>query len=328
MLKSVLVIIISILLSSCHQLAILTTPKKQADSRETPLSKKAEAEFWMTLHQGRYDNIPQSTQLLSAAYLENPNNPKLAAHLGFIHIWKITERQRLNTIPSTIVDSIILSKKYFQDAVELNSKDARYLGFLGDTQLITGKIFNDQRLQTTGYFTLLDAIHAWPEFNYFTAGYPMTILSNGSTNFEEALDWQWKTLDLCAYTHVDRKNPDFSAYMKFETQRGPQSACWNSWIAPFNFEGFFLNMGDMLVKKGDWKTALIIYHNAMLAKNYSSWPYRFLLENHMRYAKENNPYFNIETHFSFEKPVSLKMRMTHALLFNSGWGCVACHQNH
>jgi len=39
--------------------------------------------------------------------------------------------------------------------------------------------------------------------------------------------------------------------MSKKTKEGKKRVCWNSWIAPHNFEGFFLNMGDMLVKSGD-----------------------------------------------------------------------------
>jgi len=54
--------------------------------------------------------------------------------------------------------------------------------------------------------------------------------------------------------------------------------CWNSWIAPHNFEGFFLNLGDMLVKAGDWQTAQKIYANAKLPKEYATWKYQAVLE--------------------------------------------------
>ena len=62
--------------------------------------------------------------------------------------------------------------------------------------------------------------------------------------------------------------------MHLETQHGPKRVCWNSWIAPHNFEGFFLNMGDMLVKSGDWATAQKVYANAKLSSTYASWKHR------------------------------------------------------
>src|SRR5260221_633334 len=77
---------------------------------------------------------------------------------------------------------------------------------------------------------------------------------------------------------MDRRNPDYARYMALVTTKGPKRVCWNSWIAPHNFEGFFLNMGDMLVKAGDWQTAQKIYGNAKLTPEYGQWKFRQMLE--------------------------------------------------
>ena len=311
LLRMGLLMLITSALIGCEKIALMTTPKKKPIPSHSPLATKAQTTFWDTLHQGQYEKIPDTTRFLTAAYLENPNDPALAAHLGFIHIWKITERQRVKTNDPTIVNEIILAKKYFADAHDLDPSDARYHGFLGDSILVEGKIFHDQREEVRGYFTLKRAIRQWPEFNYFTAGYPMSTLPAASPQFQEGLAWQWKALDLCAGTTVDRKNPDFSPYLARETQRGAKRACWNSWIAPHNFEGFFLNMGDMLAKQGDWQTAIKIYNNAKLSKHYSLWPYRIMLETRIQNAEKNV--------VEFQKPNA-------KILFNSGYGCVVCHQ--
>lgn len=315
-LKSIAISIVMLSLAGCEQTALTFTPKKQAITSNTPLSQQAEEQFWRTLHSGRYEDIHQSERLLMAAYLQNPNDPRLAAHIGFLHIWKITERARQKQESPFIVDEIILAKKYFKDAVELNPSDPRYLGFLGASQLVEGKIFNDQREQVRGYFTLKQAMKDWPQFNCFTAGYPMSVMPAKSKEFKEGLEWQWQTMDLCAKEKVNRRSPSYAPYMKLETQNGPARACWDSWIAPHNFEGFFLNMGDMLVKSGDWQAAIPIYENARLAKNYSAWPYKFLLDDRIAHAKENVVEFRKNSTGPSKKSV----------LFNSGYGCVACHQ--
>jgi len=306
-----------IVLSSCEQIALITTPPKKPVASHTKLAETAEKTFWETLHRGDYNNLPKTTYLLTAAYLQNPNDPTIAAHLGFVHIWKITERAREKDIPPTIVNEIVLAKKYFSDATELSPNDARLQGFLGVSMLASGKIFADDREQVRGYFQLKHAISMWPEFNYFTAGYPMSDLESSSKHFKEGLEWQWKTLNLCAGTIIDRNNPDFSPYMSLETQKGPKRACWNSWIAPHNFEGFFLNMGDMLVKQGDWQTGVKIYNNAKLSKNYSTWPYRKMLEARIQNAKVNVANFQQNN----------KLNPDTTILFSSGNGCAACHQN-
>lgn len=304
-----------LILTGCESVAIYTTPEKKPVASHNALASKAEDNFWRILHAGQYQQIPEAERLLTAAYLKNPNDPKLAAHLGFLHIWNITERERRKTILPTITNEIILAKYYFKDATVLDPSDARYLGFLGDAQLVTGDIFKDEREQTRGYFILKRAISAWPEFNYFTAGYPMSKLPAQSDYYQTALEWQWKTLDLCAGEKINRQNPSFKPFMYRETLVGDKRACWNSWIAPYNFEGFFLNMGDMLVKAGDVQTAIKIYNNAKLDKSYSTWPYKNMLEKRIVNAKANVQ--------NFQKPF---ISSDKTILFNSGYGCMACHQ--
>jgi len=43
--------------------------------------------------------------LLKAAYLQNPYDAKIAARIGFLHAWSLTERQSLKNIPPQITDS-------------------------------------------------------------------------------------------------------------------------------------------------------------------------------------------------------------------------------
>lgn len=163
-----LLLFLGILLISCSKFAVLMTPKKQPIASQTLTAKIAQQQFWYTLHRGEYSKIPETEKLLMAAYIENPNDPAIAAHLGFLHIWQIAERQRSPVADPRIVNHIILSTRYFSDAVELDPSDARYLGFLGDSKLIQGQIFKDKHQQVKGYFILKKAIAKWPQFNYFT----------------------------------------------------------------------------------------------------------------------------------------------------------------
>lgn len=305
-----LLFVLCLQLCACESLAIWTTARKQALFAHDESSQHAEQYFWQTLHAGDYRNIDAAIRLLMIAYLKNPNDPRLAAHLGFLHTWKITERDQDKPNPR-IPDEIILARKYFTDAVALESKNPIYQGFLGDTELVEGQIFADERQQIRGYFQLKRAISAWPQFNYFTAGYPMSSLPAQSAHFKEGLNWQWLTLDLCAGQSVNRQHPDFRPFMNKETTKGPNRACWNSWIAPYNFEGFFLNMGDMLVKAGQWQLAIEVYKNAQLDKNYAQWPFRKLLAERIEHARENVA--------SFQKD-------NNRIMFNSGVGCQVCHR--
>jgi hypothetical protein len=312
-------LISTLILTGCEKIALLTIPKNKPIQSTSPLAHQAQRYFWQTLHSGRYQDISKADYLLTAAYLENPNDPAIAAHLGFLHIWKITERNRLAGENPLITNEIILSQNYFSDANELEPDNAIYEGFLGAVQLMEGKVFQDERQELKGYFTLKRAIAKWPQFNYFTAGYPMSSLPPESKFFHEGLEWQWLTLDSCIGKKINRKNPDYNIYMTEESQPhlGKGRACWNSSIAPYNFEGFFMNMGDMLVKSGDWQTGILIYKNARLAKNYSTWPYREMLEKRISNARQNVRYFQQDA----------SRDPNHTIMFNSGYGCMACHQS-
>ena len=119
------------------------------------------------------------------------------------------------------------------------------------------------------------------------------------------------------------KNPDFRKYMHLDTKEGPKRACWNSWIAPHNFEGFFLNMGDMLVKAGDWQTAQKIYANARLSPGYAQWKFSPTLESRIVQAQGNVSAFNAPPRGTLRPDAAT----VDAVVMNqSRFACMACHQ--
>jgi hypothetical protein len=222
---------------------------------------------------------------------------------------------RMASPPATITDNAVLSRHYFHEAVMLDPSDARYLGFLAAMTMAEANIDKDERLTREGYFMLQRAIRDWPEFNLFTGGYVMSRLPADSPQFKQGLEWQWENLCECASEPVDRADLDWSKYMPQETTEGKKRVCWNSWIAPHNFEGFFLNMGDMLVKSGDWQTAKKVYANAKLSRDYENWKFRTVLEARIEQAEANVAAFN-----DASKSPSVRM------MINSEFACMACHQ--
>ena len=121
--------------------------------------------------------------LLKAAYLQYPYDAKIAARIGFLHAWSLTERQRLKNIPPQITDNAILARKYFEEAVRLNPEDARYLGFHSSMMMSEGSIHKDAYLTRKGYFQGLDSIEAWPQFNLFTIGNTMSSKEHSDPKF-------------------------------------------------------------------------------------------------------------------------------------------------
>jgi hypothetical protein len=303
-------------LTSCGYVAEHTAPKKQAAASRTPLALSADELFWSTLHGADYAHIASALEAQTAAYLSAPNDAVSSAHVGWLHIWRLSERQRLSSLPATITDDATLSRKYFEEAVALVPKDARYLGFLASATLAEGNIHHDEAETRRGYFLMLDAIKAYPEFNLFTAGYTMSGLPADSDGYKKALEWQWQNLDACVGEQVDRTSAAYAKYMPQATDKGTKRVCWNTWIAPHNFEGFFLNMGDMQVKSGDWQTGRKLYENAKLSSTYAQWPFREELEQRIRDAEQNVVAFNAKPDAENYKP----------LMASSSFSCVGCHQ--
>ena len=304
-------------LAGCAYMGIATAPKKTASAARSEQSKSVDTLFWATLHGGSYDRIAAVLEPQTGVYLSDPGDHVAAAHAGWLHIWRLAESARNGKAAASITDDIRLSRKYFAEAVALNPGEARYLGFLASATLAEGSIDKNEKQTREGYFMMLDAIKAWPEFNLFTGGYVMSPQPADSPRFKQALAWQWETLDRCVGEKVDRVNVDYAKYMGLETTEGVKRVCWNSWIAPHNFEGFFLNMGDMLVKSGDWKTAQKIYATARQSKTYDKWRFRDVLDARMRDAEANVAYFNAAGETDNARVIMTK----------TTFSCMACHQD-
>ena len=176
-----------VLAGGCGTLAVWSAPEKTKSATRTPAAERADTLFWRTLHGGAYDQIPQSLTALKAAYLANPNDSVTAAHIGFMHIWRLAERARIASGPGPeITDDAVLARKYFEEAVRLDPGEARYLGFYASLLMTEGTIHKDDKLVRRGYYTMREAVTAWPEFNYFTAGYSASALPYDSPRFKEA----------------------------------------------------------------------------------------------------------------------------------------------
>ena len=309
-------------MSGCAYMAVSTAPAKVASTSRSDLAKQADSVFWDTLHNGRYDQINRALEIQTAAYLQNPSDALTAAHAGWLHIWRLAESGRLPQVPATITNDAVMSRKYFEEAVRLQPGEARFQGFLGSVLLAEGSIHKDEKLTRQGYYTLRDSVDAWPEFNLFTAGYSLSRLPADSARYKEALAMQWRTLDLCTGQAVNRQNPDFAPYMTLATENGTKRVCWNSWIAPHNFEGFFMNMGDMLVKAGDVATAQKVYANARLSTTYASWKHRALLEQRITDAAANVAAFNAAS-----GPGGPSTPDSKRIMIQTSVACMACHQN-
>lgn len=302
--------------AGCATFAIAAAPSKHAAKDTSDAAASAERAFWATFHGGHYEDIGGALEQLEAVYLAHPNDPTTAAHIGFLHAWRASERGRLPHPRASITDDVSLARRYFAEAVALAPDDARFRGFLASMTLAEGNIHGDAKLVRRGFFDLGDAVDAWPEFNLFTRGYVLSQLPFDDPAYATAVDDQWKDLDACFGTHLDRSNPNLEPFLADETHEGPKRACWNSWIAPHNFEGFFLNMGDMVVKAGDPQTARKLYAQAKLAKGYDAWPYKDVLERRLAHADENVALFRAKPPTEGDS----------GPMIATPFACMGCHQ--
>lgn len=277
----------------------------------TPAAQKADTLFWSTFHGAKYGDLDKALAAETAAYLEAPADAVTAAHVGWLHMWRLGERARTPRVGPAITDDAVLARKYFARAVQLDPHEPRYAGFLAAAELSEAALDRDPELARRGAATMKDAVAAWPEFNLFTAGYVASASPAGSPELAAGLEQQWQNIEVCIKQKVDRAHPSYAGFMALETKVGHERACWNSQIAPHNLEGFFLNMGDMLVKSGDWKTAQAIYANARASKEFASWKFRDVLADRIAHAEANVA--------AFAKPDS-------KIMINSAFACMACHQ--
>ena len=271
-----------LLVAGCATLIPPLAPKKTGSLSDTPAARSADRYFWDQFHRGNYDSIPTILDRLTAEYLNNNRDYRLAAHIGFTHAWALAESTRLDDPPPTIVDHGTLAVKYFKEAFELHpEKEWRYYGFLISMYMAEGGIHGDMQDMTEGYFKMKKAVRKYPEFNLFTAAYTLA-LSPREQDREAAVDMLWKNLDKCAGERVSRTDLDYRKYFDQEELDGKMSTCWNTWIAPHNMEGFLMIMGDLLVQRGDFKTALMLYRNATYFEAYPRWAYRDQLQDRIR----------------------------------------------
>jgi len=308
-------------LAGCSNIAVFYAARKEASKQQTPLAKDADAFFWNNYHLGNYDSIPAIVNKLCAALQENPNDLRVTAHLAFTHIWALAERQRIaNNVPSAI-EHIVLSRKYFEEASKMDPHDPRLFGFLADLTLAEGDILNNKKEQTEGYFKGLQAISDWPQFNKFTLGYIFSNLDSGAQYFKKGLAWQYETMDDCACEANSNKTDYAGAVLKIKQSKDPKifRACWNSWIAPHNFEGFCMNWGDMLVKSKQAAEAVKIYNLAKQSDSYRSWPFKQALEQRIANVEANIADFN--------RPLDNRLLFAqNVIMFNSKMACSGCHQ--
>src|SRR5690348_8189629 len=104
--KPSIILITILMLDGCGKVATTFTDRKLPVLTQSGFAKEANSYFWENFHAGNYDSIPKIIQKLSRAMNENPNDLITTAHLGFSHIWALSERQRLKDPNPLIAENL------------------------------------------------------------------------------------------------------------------------------------------------------------------------------------------------------------------------------
>jgi hypothetical protein len=252
-------------------------------------SQAAINHFWAVYHGNNYPAIPQVQAELQQALEDDSDNPTLYALLGATHFWHIGEAARdPNQQDPALAQDMPDAVDNFSEALDLDYYGKHFIGYINDDHLpgylgITtvhlGQMTNDPGLIAKGDQTLDFAVYEFPEFNNFNRWAAHNTDPKDSPTYQKALDSLWQGIDNCVGGTIDRRNPDLKPYLQLATSVGRKKACW--WagdIAPYSFEGYLLNLGNGLVKADQIQAARVVYHDAHYAANYSTWPYREVLE--------------------------------------------------
>lgn len=303
-----------------------------ATNSANAVEENLDQEFLAAFHDGEYHRIDEFIGRFSALI---PNgditaaSPKVMARLGFLNIWRFGERYRMLPVPGAefpleaqaqIQQGIGACSMLFQGAAEASPHNAVYRGFAAICSLAFGQATESPEVIVKALELGADAIRRNPEFNLFTLGYVLSAQPVGTRQFGLGLEMLWRNLDVCFDEKIDRKNPDIRKYLKNYIVSGNKKYCLNSDIAPYNFEGFFLVLGDVLVKAGKPDVAKVMYGNAKLLPSYQTWPLRQTLE--QRITNANNLVA------PFAELVNMMQRPIQAsIIFDSPDNCMVCHKN-
>jgi len=251
------------------------------DGQETTAS----AGFWTAFLAQRYDQLPVVLSALEAAAAANPDDAAAAELDALAIVWKISEAARdPSQDPSQIPGLAVTAEHSLLRANQLQPTDPVILGRLGSLEIAIGNVLHDPTRIASGKAEVDQGVQQYPEFMLFNRARLLFDLAPGDPDAADRLDDFWKKLDACAGAPVDRAAFDIGKYLAEVTAEGPRRVCWNTAHTPHGLEGFFVYMGDALVKRGDAATARVIYGNARKSPGYAGWPFQALLDDRLASA--------------------------------------------
>ena len=253
-------------------------PTPGADAAPVDPGPASRARFRDTFETQNYGALPAALADLAAADAEYPGDPDTVLLVGLANLWGISEVGRDPAQVAEIPARATGALGAFLAARQLRPDDARVFGWLGATQLGIGTMTENADMIAQGRASVAAGVEAYPQFNLFVHALVTQRFPRTTPEFASAIDAYYVTLDLCFHTTIDRDNPDATPFAHLATSTGVERVCWDTPYALHSFEGYFLHMGDALVKAGEVGAARRAYQNASVLPDYATWPYRGVLE--------------------------------------------------
>jgi hypothetical protein len=223
----------------------------------------------------QYDRIEPLAADLEAATRDAPDDPALALTLALAHLWGAAEVGRVGGDPVREARHALTTRDLLRRARELAPGDARIDGFIGAVETRIGLVTGDDAAVARGLAEIDRGVERHPEFNRFVRLLVLSRLGRDDPRFAVAVDDVWATLAACGMD-VRPDHPTLSLREQPQPS-GPDRVCWNGRRALHNFEGFWLYVGDVLVKANEPDLAVALYRNAMAFDSHPEWPFAPLL---------------------------------------------------
>jgi len=243
--------------------------------------------FWTAFLAQRYDELPGVIDQLATAAAEHPDDAWAAELHAIALIWRISEAAREPGLdPMQIPVFAVAAETSLLRASALLPTDPLILGRLGSLEIAIGSVLHDPARLARGQAAIDEGVRLYPEFTLFNRARLYFDLPATHPDAAARVNDFWQKLDACAGEPVDRAAFDLGRYLAQATDVGPKRVCWNTPHTPHGVEGFFLYMGDALVRRGDAATAKLIYANARHSPDYASWPFRAQLDERIASADD------------------------------------------
>jgi hypothetical protein len=223
-----------------------------------------------------YQDLPARLADLQAARARHPDDARTVLVLGLANLWGVAESARDPSVGPHLPTYAMDALTYLGQAAQLDPSDLRIDGWLGSSLVGTGRFAHDDGMVAQGEQLVNAGVAGDPEFNLFVRALVHQDAPASTPVFASAIDDYYANVLVC-FGRVARENPDVTPFVAQATTTGDKRVCWDVPKAPHNFEGFFLWMGDALVKAGQVDAARVAYQDATLGTGYTTWPFRDLL---------------------------------------------------